>query len=982
MTKTTTIGLLVACLVGLAIAFYYFREEAPVVEDRATFEAPAESGPSDWKIVVFAEVDGAYGVFGRGGAHLDKHGVPVRAAMTYSLPQGESRVLVDNGRTYVRSARQPYVWVDVSDPVGKIPGSAIPIAISAPQDGYSQVQSHTYGDDRFEVFERLNGVFQAEENTVLSFRDQYWTDTSGQVRRRIGITTIRTGDKDVTLVTAAYRVGANAVPEWYHFDRLFAPDRAIPASAALRAIAYRGRRETDSSCIAGELNVLAANIGSPVRSVSLRQSPPLLNFPIGGSAARDFPWPDDSVSRSAGDIAGSPADDSLISGISRLLFPEARAGEHDVETEETEDLHEEVERLRAENERLSDRLDRIEDRGVQDDDYGFKDLLGDEFGLVSAIGLGYGILVVATAASSPFLVVIGVAVATVGGMVYGTPIITDFAQNLADIDKSIRAWKRANMHGDPHIATFDGHTFQLQATGEFIIVDAPQFQVQQRFEGDKGVNTSVRATAIRAGSHVIEFLYGEPSGKDGVLPVIVDGGSMEVDSEGLNFDDGTYVAQHRGPGGNDLIVVGPDGSYVVIENLDRAQNVMMVLSTDTGNKVTGGLTGVPDGDVANDFTLRDGTVMAMGEAHTIEGLYGRFASSWRVRPDERLFTQGKAEDYLTAEYTDLPRSIAKFSDFSESEIANARQTCIEAGVDGDAALDDCAYDVLASGGDAGWAKMAASSGTVAASVALAPSAVAAIVEARMPEDSPSNQWFWWTIVNQSTGKKLTRHDERRFTIDLLPGSYSVTVVGGIFEGEKIIDVRRSVPNEFFVDLWNRKVPVLSSPETVSAGEAFVFEWRGPSSSDGYIIVVATNAYKGYYNAWNHHRASDGSPATLVAPAKPGSFEILYVDNRTETILARKPLDVTPAELRFTGPGEVSAGTEFEFSWDGPNASGDSIFIAKPETKSDFDGSGYRHFTRDGVQARLTAPTSPGVYELRYYSYGNQKMLAKHKLIVR
>lgn len=1007
MKKAITICLAIACILGLAVAVYYLREKAPapVAKDRPTFSAPVETAPSDWKIVVFAEVDGAYGVIGRGGAHLDKSGEPVRAALTYSLPQGESRVLVDNGRTYVRSARPPYVWVDVSDPVGKIPGIAVPTALSAPQDGYSRLKGHTYGNDRFEVFERLGGVFQAEDNTVLSFKDQYWTDMSGQVRRRIGITTIRAGDKDVTLVTAAYRVGANAVPEWYHFDRLFAPDRAIPASAALRAIAYRGERETDSSCIAGDLNVLAANIGSPVRSVSLRQSPALSNFPIGGPAARDLAGPGDSVSRGARDIAGSPAGDGLISGMARLLFSEARAGEHvesddfEFTLEETEqdeewtdtgdwtviegtdedenpdeDPYEEIEQLSEENERLRDqidaideRLDRIEDNSAPDD-YSVSDLAKDELGLTGAATLSYAIMMLGVGASTPFviggLLVIGGVVALVGGGLYLAPIIAGF------------------VNGDPHIATLDGHTYVFQATGEFIVVDAPRFQIQQRFEGDKGVNTSVRATAIRAGNHVIEFSYTATSGKDGVLPAIVDGGSMEVDGEGLNFDDGTYVAQYRGSGGNDLIVVGPDGSYAVMENLDRAQNVFMALSPNTGKTVTGGLAGVPDGKIANDFTLRDGTVMAMGEAHTIEGLYGRFASSWRVRPDERLFTQGKAEDYLTPGYTDLPRSITKFSDFSESDIADARQTCIEAGVEQEAALDDCAYDVLASGGDAGWARMAASSGTVAASVASAPSAVAAIVEAKMPGDAPSGQQFWWTIVNRATEKTLTRNGDRQVAIDLPPGSYSVKVVAGIFEGEETIDVRRSEPNEFSVNLWNREIPVLLSPETVSAGGAMVFEWRGPLSGNGYIIVMATNAYKGYYDAWNHHRAVKGSPATLVAPVKPGSFEILYVDDLTETILFRKPLEVTPAELSFTGPGEVSAGAVFEFSWDGPNAKGDFIFIAKPDAKPDFDGGGYSHLTGKGASGRLTAPASPGEYELRYYSYGNQRMLAKRKLTVR
>ena len=51
-----------------------------------------------------------------------------------------------------------------------------------------------------------------------------------------------------------------------------------------------------------------------------------------------------------------------------------------------------------------------------------------------------------------------------------------------------------------------------------------------------------------------------------------------------------------------------------------------------------------------------------------------------------------------------------------------------------------------------------------------------------------------------------------------------------------------------------------------------------------------------YNISNAHRVKNGSPARLVAPAKPGDYEIRYFSHGNGTVLTRAPLKVLPAEV--------------------------------------------------------------------------------------
>ena len=175
----------------------------------------------------------------------------------------------------------------------------------------------------------------------------------------------------------------------------------------------------------------------------------------------------------------------------------------------------------------------------------------------------------------------------------------------------------------------------------------------------------------------------------------------------------------------------------------------------------------------------------------------------------------------------------------------------------------------------------------------------------------------------------------------------------------------------------------SSPESVPAGDLMSFEWKGPAAKDDRIFIGNLDIAENQYRMSNYHKASDGAPAVLVAPAQPGPYEVRYFSYANGSVAFRKPLEVTAAKVKISAPSELTAGTEFTFDWKGPGAKGDLLFVAKPEMEASmyFSDSDLSHKVSAGPQANLIAPPKAGDYEIRYYSYANGHTLASSPIRV-
>ena len=264
----------------------------------------------------------------------------------------------------------------------------------------------------------------------------------------------------------------------------------------------------------------------------------------------------------------------------------------------------------------------------------------------------------------------------------------------------------ALIHGDPHITSVDGFSYNLQSAGEFIYYRSTELEVQTRFEGTVGRATWTTGTAVRTGDHVVEVHIGDADENESGLIVRIDGLTTRLDRAGVHFDDGGFAAlDHR----DGVLVVAPTGDYVQIENRALSQN--LVLASRPGSGAVG-LAGTPNGDPTDDLTTRAGAVVTLEDSRTVEGLYARFGESWRVTPDERLFTDRAAEDFLTDEFLTLPDRYPSLANFPLPDRVEAEQQCRDEGVPDGPLLETCAFDLLADPiGD--WAAAAADSGTAA-----------------------------------------------------------------------------------------------------------------------------------------------------------------------------------------------------------------------------------------------------------------------------
>jgi Ca-activated chloride channel family protein len=170
---------------------------------------------------------------------------------------------------------------------------------------------------------------------------------------------------------------------------------------------------------------------------------------------------------------------------------------------------------------------------------------------------------------------------------------------------------------------------------------------------------------------------------------------------------------------------------------------------------------------------------------------------------------------------------------------------------------------------------------------------------------------------------------------------------------------------------------LDAPEQVAARREFTVSWSGPPGEGDYLVLAEREAAEDSYLILQP--ASESGQAVFESPALEGHYEIRYADGATDRIRARATIEVVAMAATITAPASVRAGTRVKIFWTGPDAPGDVITIASPGSNwaARLD---WTH-TSLGSPANLAAPFDPGVYELRYVSTRDRKILSRATLIV-
>lgn len=172
---------------------------------------------------------------------------------------------------------------------------------------------------------------------------------------------------------------------------------------------------------------------------------------------------------------------------------------------------------------------------------------------------------------------------------------------------------------------------------------------------------------------------------------------------------------------------------------------------------------------------------------------------------------------------------------------------------------------------------------------------------------------------------------------------------------------------------------LDAPETVVAGSRLKVLARGPYGERHWVGFAPVGSPVGIY--LNYARLlGPVSEVELIPPAEPGSYELRYVLNENERVIASRPIAVLPSEAVVSGPASIMAGDVYRFEARGPVDARHWIGFAAV-------GSGpgdYRDYTRPAASPAsgvLSAPVEPGNYELRYVLNEGERVAASQPVTV-
>ncbi len=222
-----------------------------------------------------------------------------------------------------------------------------------------------------------------------------------------------------------------------------------------------------------------------------------------------------------------------------------------------------------------------------------------------------------------------------------------------------------------------------------------------------------------------------------------------------------------------------------------------------------------------------------------------------------------------------------------------------------------------------------------------------------------------------------------------------------FDQRQASVVAPAQPGEYELRYWNgdnRKVlatrvlrvvdaeVALEAPASVPAASRITVGWTGPGAALDDLEMFDPRARNGDGMILDRQRLrSDKSfedrRATVVAPAKPGEYELRYWNGDNRQVLATRTVQVTPIEVSLSAPDRVAADSPVTVEWVGPGASLDNIEIYNPAARN---GQGQVLVTRrvgDEGRTTLRAPKVAGSYELRYWNGDNRVVLATRPLIV-
>lgn len=219
------------------------------------------------------------------------------------------------------------------------------------------------------------------------------------------------------------------------------------------------------------------------------------------------------------------------------------------------------------------------------------------------------------------------------------------------------------------------------------------------------------------------------------------------------------------------------------------------------------------------------------------------------------------------------------------------------------------------------------------------------------------------------------------TISLAPGRYRVSAMTPIKTGQVEVEVTKDAPAKIVVALSGDlpKASLQPAKTSVPATGNIEVKWTGPNGKDDYIVFAHPNGDALETRHYSYTR--DGNPLKIRVPGEPGDYELRYISDASGAILARAKVTATPVTATLDAPAKGVAGSEVAVTFTGPNAPEDWVGLAKAGADVNTYENGAWVYADNGSPARLHLPAEPGIYEARYVSGLDPKILAARKIEV-
>ena len=244
-----------------------------------------------------------------------------------------------------------------------------------------------------------------------------------------------------------------------------------------------------------------------------------------------------------------------------------------------------------------------------------------------------------------------------------------------------------------HITTFDGLHYDFQAVGEFVDaksnIPGNSFEVQIRLQPwYTGASVSViTMAAVALGTNRVTFALNRAS------PVQLNGEPLALPANGTPYPLADGYIRQLSP--TSWVVSYNTGETVSINNYGSYLDVDTTLPAGLPAGSVSGLDGTDSGNLANEFTLPNGTVLQ--QPLSSSELYTTWANAWRVTQGSSLLDYADGQTTATFSDPNFPIDSVQISSLPASVVQNAENLIAAAGITDPAAAHDALTDYLLTG---------------------------------------------------------------------------------------------------------------------------------------------------------------------------------------------------------------------------------------------------------------------------------------------